>query len=448
MGITLQTIFQPINEFFMSVFGLGAESQVAFRFDKFGSVVSDADFKNPINPELGYSPELAVERFSSLVNRVPIDAGDQANIVLSANAMDDAYFFRLVGPSLPFIAEGVDAATKQAIIEAFSLLKQDAQQKWETIVSASLISPALQFHPSLATPENWYDATDNSIWTSHTIVIEEAPAPEFDPDLWKLPLNAVLLAPLLKVIPTPPEPDPPPDELLIRLRELETIPEEAVVLDAQAIEARIMPELRTLDADAAVDISAVELQALESEVLARNTATEMTRIDNSVIAEVAPTLTNAVVVEYENRFQALDIQDRVVINGYVGAKMPTAPVTTNRISITFEYCAVQIRRPWYLDAFVAQPSWFIPNTPKGTITAAGAANNLSWLPIGFVAIRKLDIAADWTADDIDIAAKATDFGPFKITPDLVNGRLTHSGLQVFGWMLQQLPALPPNEPPA
>lgn len=448
MGITLQNLFQPVNDFFMSVFGLGPESPVAFRFDKFGSVVSDADFKNPINPELGYSPELAVERFSSLVNRVPIDAGDQANIVLSANSMDDTYFFRLVAPSLPFVAEGVDAATKQAMIEAFSLLKQDAQRKWETIVSASLISPALQFHPSLATPENWYDATDNSIWTSHTIIVEEAPSPEFDPDLWKLPLNAVALAPLLKVIPLPIEPDPPPDELLLHLHELDTIPEEPVVLNAEVLEAMVMPELHAVDPDAAVDISAVELHALETEVLAHNSASAVTRIDNALITEVAPTLTNAVFVEYEDRLSALDIQDRVVISGYVGAKMPTAPVTTNRISITFEYCAVQIQRPWYLDAFVAQPSWFIPNTPKGTITDTAAANNLSWLPIGFVAIRKLDISADWSADDIATAANATEFGPFKITPDMANGRLTHSGLQVFGWMLQEMPALPPNEPPA
>src|SRR5262249_41050578 len=85
--------------------------------------------------------------------------------------------------------------------------------------------------------------------------------------------------------------------------------------------------------------------------------------------------------------RALNIKDRLLVSEFIGENAPTAPVEANGISVAFEYCLVGIQRPWYADAFINQRTWWIPGIPKGTATATGG---FTLLPIGVVAIRKLE----------------------------------------------------------
>jgi hypothetical protein len=80
MALSLDSIHQTLNNFFINQFKADAESSVLFRFDKFGSVISDQDFINPISPDLGYSSALAREVFSELVNQIPVEQDDGLNI--------------------------------------------------------------------------------------------------------------------------------------------------------------------------------------------------------------------------------------------------------------------------------------------------------------------------------------------------------------------------------
>src|SRR5260221_2056040 len=111
MSLTLDAIYQPIAEFFLQLFQTDAGSPVFFRFDKFGSVISDEDFIDPAHPELGYLSGLAMEKFSDLVNHIPFDTHDNLNILLSDNSIDSTYFLRLLTPAMPLFPPGVDDAT-------------------------------------------------------------------------------------------------------------------------------------------------------------------------------------------------------------------------------------------------------------------------------------------------------------------------------------------------
>jgi hypothetical protein len=75
---------------------------------------------------------------------------------------------------------------------------------------------------------------------------------------------------------------------------------------------------------------------------------------------------------------------------------------------------------------------------------------LQWLPIGFVAIRNLKIEGSWTEEDMKVGLQALNLGPFQVTGNMVNGRLQleNPDLQIAGWLLQDLPDLPPKEPPS
>src|SRR6185436_20004056 len=63
--------------------------------------------------------------------------------------------------------------------------------------------------------------------------------------------------------------------------------------------------------------------------------------------------------------------------GVIRAESPATTIVkagtdAESASISFEYCLVKIRRPWYDEAFIQSPDWYIPGTQKGTLTTAAA----------------------------------------------------------------------------
>jgi hypothetical protein len=68
--------------------------------------------------------------------------------------------------------------------------------------------------------------------------------------------------------------------------------------------------------------------------------------------------------------------------------------------------------------------------------------------MAFVTVKDLVINANWPAADVANSAEATDFGPFKVDGGIAAGNLSHPGVQVIGWLVQTMPSLPPNDPPA
>jgi hypothetical protein len=163
MALSLESIYQPLTEFFLNQFHTDVGSPIQFRFDKFGSVLSEEDFIDPSHPELGYLRALAMEKFSDLVNHIPVDTGDGINIVLSTDSIDTTYFFRLLTSSIPYIPKGTSDDTTQAIINAFSVVKADSLKIWNSVKAESISGLMLQYKPSLATPESWYDKSKNEV---------------------------------------------------------------------------------------------------------------------------------------------------------------------------------------------------------------------------------------------------------------------------------------------
>jgi hypothetical protein len=60
------------------------------------------------------------------------------------------------------------------------------------------------------------------------------------------------------------------------------------------------------------------------------------------------------------------------------------------------------------------------------LSSAAAPFEVSLLPIGFVAVRKLSIEASWSAGDIAAAKNATGFGPFKVDSAIVDIKSYHT----------------------
>ena len=449
MTLSLSSIFQPLNDFFLEQFKTPDASQLSFRFDRFGSIVSDDDFIPDENPDLGPSSALAREKFSDLVNRVPSDEGDGVNIVLTQNRIDDTYMSRLLSPSIPFLPTGVDDITKQSIIDTFSQMKAKAVQTFEEIRLTSLQGVPLQYKPALATPDDWFDSTKNTSWTDHEIHISE-PAAVAPPDpkstrLWRMRVSPEAVSSMIGAAADNAAPVAAADP---------GIAQDSVSLVAagQFVTAKPMIansfKLASFKHQAALGFAspavapaatfkAAHAFALDPSIVLATAAVAEAHEDTGAV-KVIPNFEKLKVA------RAFDIDKRLVVSHALGEAAPTETVTTNEMTIAFQYCLVHIDRPWMATALITPGSWCVPGVTKGSVTTPGAGN-LPLLPIGFVAIRHLTIHANWSADDLVKANDATDLGPFKVDSGIVNDRLGHPGLQIVGWLLQELPALPPQE---
>ena len=407
MPIAVEDLYRPISDFFLKRFGTGDDAAVVFRFDKFGSLLSDHDFIDEHHPDQGFVAALAREKFSNLVNRVPLVAGDGVNVVLSEASIDDVYFFQLLSPALPAVPADADPATKAATTDAFNAIKAEGVKLWNRLTLQSLSGLMLDFKPSLASPEDWYDTSSSQVWTSQTFHIDASTDSPPTP-VWRLRPRNEFLVQALKL---------PPATEFGRKQVLEAVVQPAPALDAPIQEAEIQPTL----------VGPVD----RARVAARLTDDGTGNMHDLLLTDLS----------------RVDLKSRIAASRYLGELAPQAPASTSSVSVTFEYCLVDIRRPWWLDVFVNQGRWYQPAVPAGQLTAEDNPAAISWLPAAFVAVRNLRIDASWSGDDATNAAMATDFGPFKVESAADSQSLVHPGLQVIGWLLQRLPPLPPVPDP-
>ena len=143
----------------------------------------------------------------------------------------------------------------------------------------------------------------------------------------------------------------------------------------------------------------------------------------------------------------MSVSKVLLVSRFIDNNATTETAKTKSMSISFDYCLVKIRRPWFVDAFMNDKSWYVPNVPLGQVTSRGPIS-MSLMPIGLVAIRNLKIESNnWDPEDVTNASVATQFGPFKVAGSIENNTLSTTGLQIIGWVLQKMPDLPPNDPP-
>jgi len=401
MTITLESIYKVLNDFFLSNFQTDAGSAIQFRFDKNGDVLSDESFIDSLAPDFGYSPALAMEIFSGVVNRIPIDCGDGLNVMLSVlDTIDDTYFNRLLTPSSISIPN-----------HSFFMTKEEALKRWENGKLESSISRDF-YRPAMASPKNWYDKTDSDGWRSHSFEItEEKPSSSGSPSqqLWRLKLDDASKA--------------------------------AILNSAMKANTSISQPTPTM---------AAHLIPTDQNPLAAASSKQKTFNRKLPVGHNSNKLPEGRLDWFslfgKGRYQ-LSVEERIKIARLMAEKASTRPVQTNHIQISFDYCLVKATRQWYFSPFIYDQSWHIPNIPKGQITMSGVLGSLSWLTIGCVAIRNFKLEGDWTQEDIDNAVQATHFGPFQFIDSIMNGE-PYPDLQIIGWLLQDLPDLPPNEPPA
>jgi nucleoid-associated protein YgaU len=413
MTLSLEALHQPLNDFFLSRYATAGGSPILFRFDKFGSVFSDADFRDGRQPDAAYDPALALERVSDLVNRIPVDTGDGFNVILTGDSIDN-YYERLLNGAQAYFPEEADAATRDSILSSFSAMQSRAMLLWDQLKLESITGRSA-FWPAEATPTGWVDPGD-AVWINASFEIagdddRQGQAPE--PMQWTLPPSDVVLAEALNL---------PSVEVAVAAPQAVNLAERAAerhVSPMNQLRPRMAPMVRDHRAAAAPKTTGGDFLTAGG-VLNRT---------------------------LQQQSLALDVRKRILVQQYVETMAPVEPVQTSKLTVSFDYCLVNVKREWLLDSFINDTSWHIPNVGRGELTSSQRPGNLPLLPVGFVAIRDLHIAANWSAEDLALADTAMTLGPFRVQPGSASGQLTQHGLQVIGWMVQLMPPLPPNPMP-
>jgi hypothetical protein len=174
MSLSIDSIFKPLNDYFIQRFQTQPGDTVFFRLSKYAVTVDDEDFMMPGQPQLGYSPPVAQEFVSNLVNQIPDSDDITQSVLFLQDSIDQTYFYRALNASQFFVPVGSDDASVQSVMDTFNRIRQDAVKAWEQmdLVSTSGIE-GIKVLPVTAAPTNWYDKTNRDIWTSESFQVSD-----------------------------------------------------------------------------------------------------------------------------------------------------------------------------------------------------------------------------------------------------------------------------------
>ena len=128
------------------------------------------------------------------------------------------------------------------------------------------------------------------------------------------------------------------------------------------------------------------------------------------------------------------------------------PVETSKFTMSFDYCLVQLWRPWLSGDLLATTSWYVPGAHRGDYASGVPANTgpFAVLPTAFIAIKNLVIDGAWSENDAAARANAAAFGPFSLLGRSIDDKnaIHCPGIQIIAWICSVQPQLPPDTDPA
>lgn len=429
MALSLDAIYKPFNDFFIQKFASGG-AHVKFRFARLPRALSDSDFTLPDGPTDGPSDTVAKEVTSFLVDRVMRLDDDAPTVSQGPSSIADVYDEELLGPSMPFVpVEIMDETERQALMDAYSAVKAAAVHDDQAWAESLLRGAGVKYHPATAEPEKWWDKSAD-VWTHQSFEVVGAvstPSPRPPLDLLRMKMDDGALAAVLADLNKPKAP---------------RWQDSNIKLNPDVL-ARIRDRKLHVPHPVPTELS-VAGGALGAAKLKAGDGIKIGSLKWAGGHPVAPDPDPPPLHDWLfGTLHKEPVTTRFDIEAILADNAQREPVITNNATISFSYCIVSVDRSWFHEAFIRNPYWRVPGRAAGDLSA-NDGYGLPVLPVGFVAIKDLSIAAPWTAQDISNLEKSEGFGPFNFDSTVVGGAIGHAGIQVVGWMLQELPPLPPN----
>lgn len=303
----------------------------------------------------------------------------------------------------------------------FNAMKASAVEALHNFDLGSMSGPST-FKPAYPAPQNWFDPAQTLGWSNYSYTagktVSLGPQPAIRPPVWRMMTNV----PLTFSAATPASP-----------------------VEAPA---------RLVDGRPAVE------HAIPTQTLAAGNSHVAT------LALEAPTIQRAPV-------RPAPVNQRMAIDSEVFHLSPLIvnnsgdkPVLQPSFSMSFQYCIVELNRPWYSGDLLANDQWYVPGQHAGDFATGSTAAStpsttapplspttansgfFAWVPVAFVAIKNLVIRSTGTALDLSVAKSVTSFGPFSLSPSTSTNELSNAGIEIIAWICSAQPQLPPRSDPA
>jgi hypothetical protein len=431
-----------------------------------GFSLSPQDFKRADAPAGPYDPEVARATFSRIANIVPVL--NRARFDNSGFEVDDIYEI-LISSAIP-VGATQDTLSGNPLNKLFN----DAQFEFLQSRRPAPDDPNDFYHPCTAMPANWYDEATTASWTKFSISPNDIRPAMPDSPFVKMGGATLVQSAAWKVRPLPGNVDPVKDSIQKSLTDK--------VKQAPVHPGPLVPGLGgpTLPGNvthvpggiggiahaesfaAGTQLHIMALPKGAALAAAGGPATAAQRDKTIFTRKIAPTMLYAKpdvdqklktvdLTQQKLNLQGVSVNRRLALEGLVDEKLPAKPPsTTDRWSVAFEYCRVNLVRPWFKLALLSTPHWYMFATAAGEYSTGAADKNpgmFPLLPVSFIVIRNLQISANWSPEDRETIKGAVSFGFFNLRDArLTEDRLQVNGMQIIGWSSHLMPRLPPAPP--
>jgi hypothetical protein len=448
MALSLDSIFQPLNAFFLDKFKAEQGAPVQFRLAAVPRPFVQSEFTFADGPSEAHALELV----SQMVDGIATADSDEPSVrVDPASPISSFYETQLLAPAVACVGAEWGPEDHVRMREAFEAAKAEAIADWEMNKLGSVLSgqAGAPYRATRPSPQRWWNTADKDIWRSPGAFHIDAP-----------PATA------------PPPGGPRPGLLKLRMAETKMQDIEDRGRLGRVLGGEQLRELKQAHADgafgglkgfraahAAAGLGRGDVDGgLVKKNVAMHAGFNMKKLgpfgpgkalgQGAAITTVAPPAADPAPdkpAAFDVRLALGKIPSRKLwqLQDMLAADAGSGPIEAPGIDVDFDYCVVDLTRRWLHEPFLFNPSWSVPGIQKGQLSA-NDGRGLAWLPVGFVAIKQLRIRAHWTDEDVSRLSNGYALGPFLIDSDVVEGSLRHDGIQIVGWFLKQLPALPPN----
>ncbi|VVB94960.1 Uncharacterised protein [uncultured archaeon] len=391
-----------------------AGTPVILLLEPCGKDVDPDDYRGVKNQN---DPAKANEAFSDLVNTIPVPG---STFVDSSRLYDNVY--KLIVESAVTNGDPGDPVSVNAARQI-----EGARFDIGNIVMAREDIPTDIYHPALADPVQWWDTATPWIDASFTIGGSATPPPK--------PASSIIN---MAKLPSLMWRSSPHEGNLKELAALVRPKGNLSLARARALYPQAGIVTRT--PDTAINAPGSEKKISGLHTLASKIHTLNTR----------PTFETLQIAPAKLRYG-----DLIHIARLLEMKAPQAPAQPagSGFRLSFQYCVVSIRRPWFHRELFDLPGWRLPGFATHAISNGQPTNNDGLLPAittRFLAVRNLVVRAAWSDGDRDKAEQASkaagvlSFGPFALTGDVhFDGtELRRSTPQIVAWLAAILPACP------
>jgi len=428
----INNLMDNVRDFFTEQYK-GVENSNSFlSFEALGSMVDPDDFKAE-SEEI--SEIKAREQLSILGDRLP-----QIDDVFLTNSSRLSSLYEVLIESASFSGEKITAEDKSDYIAQFSEARDDCAFDYNEGIKASISMPEGDYLPVYGSPKKWYDP-NGSFWVTKNFSVKEqkdSSPPKTSsglkktiPLVWKTKFTAN--PQLLKMV-------------------------EAPVVKLKPIKVQNL-KIQTVEHAKPAMMAAVSTPKLRQPITAANP-----RMMARPIAVATGTSTSAppkpkpVLIKSQalsqwknlNVLKHLSLAERTKFTSHIAqtSTEPAEPVRSNEFSMSFDYCIVNLERPWFNTSMFHYSNMWYCRTLKEDYFSTGTKDEhnsgvFKCIPTAMILIKDLKIKAAWTDDDKRNAENSVGLGIFNLGDSTFKeNELVNPGIQIIGWMCEVMPRLP------